>query len=59
MPNYYKRIPGSRTYQNFSAETLENALKEIQNKSLNYREASDKYGIPISTLSRKKKQPKC
>lgn len=54
MPNYYKRTPGSRTYRNFSEETLENALNEIRNKSLTYREASDNYSIPISTLSRKK-----
>lgn len=54
MPNYFKRIPGSRTYRNFSEETLENALNEIPNKRLTYREASDKYNIPISTLSRKK-----
>ncbi|XP_003241793.2 uncharacterized protein LOC100575929 [Acyrthosiphon pisum] len=54
MPNYYKRTPGSRTYHNFSEETLENALNEIRNNRLTYRQASDKYGIPISTLSRKK-----
>jgi len=54
MPNNYKRTPGSRTYRNFSSETLECALNEIRNKRLTYREASDKYSIPMSTLSRKK-----
>lgn len=56
MPNYYKRTPGSRTYRNFSEETLKNALNEIRNNRLTYRQASDEYGIPISTLSRKKNQ---
>lgn len=46
MPRKYIRKLGARTYSDYSAENLKNALKEI-------REASDKYGIPLGTLSRK------
>ncbi|XP_060854929.1 uncharacterized protein LOC132932560 [Metopolophium dirhodum] len=53
MPNKYKRIPGSRTYINYSDETLQQALDEVRQKKLSYREAYQKYGISISTLSRK------
>ncbi|XP_025413319.1 uncharacterized protein LOC112685607 isoform X1 [Sipha flava] len=53
MPNKYERIPGRRTYINYSDETLQQALDEVRQKKLSYREAYQKYGLSISTLSRK------
>lgn len=53
MPNDYKRLPGTRPYRNFSDENLKNAITELKNQKISYRQASEKYGIPISTLSRK------
>ncbi|CAI6357713.1 unnamed protein product [Macrosiphum euphorbiae] len=53
MPNRYKRQPGSRSYRNFSDETLQNAITELKNGNSSYRQVSAKYEIPISTLCRK------
>lgn len=53
MPSKYKRRLGSRKYRDFSEETLQEALEDIQINNLTYRAAADKYGIPKSTLERK------
>ncbi|CAH0564948.1 unnamed protein product [Brassicogethes aeneus] len=53
MPSKYKRRLGSRKYRDFSGETLQEALEDIQINNLTYRAAADKYGIPKSTLERK------
>jgi len=53
MPNRYKRQPDSRLYQNYSDETYQNAITELKNGNLSYRQVSAKYEIPISTLCRK------
>ncbi|KAE9521258.1 hypothetical protein AGLY_018350 [Aphis glycines] len=53
MPNKYTRILGSRTYRNYSYETLKQAIDEVRQKKLSYREAYNKYGISTATISRK------
>lgn len=52
MPNKYVRIPGSRNYKNYSDDILQQAIDEVRQKKLTYREA-DKYGISTATISRK------
>lgn len=53
MPNKYVRTPGSRTYINYSKETLQKAVNDVKQKKLTYRQAYAKYGIPTATISRK------
>lgn len=53
MPSKYKRRLGSRKYRDFSEETLQSAIEDIETNNLTYRAAADKYGIPKSTLERK------
>lgn len=50
MSNKYTRIPGSRTYRNYSDETLKQAIDEVRQKKLSYREAYNKYGISTATM---------
>lgn len=47
-----RRVLRARPYRNFTDETLENALNEVQNGST-LRDAAKKFGIPTCTLSRK------
>lgn len=54
MPRKHKKQLGSRSYRNFSDETLEAALRAIENGS-GIREASRRFGIDPSTLSRKRR----
>ena len=54
MPRKHKRRLGSRKYHDFSNETLEKALDDVIKTGLSFREASEKYGIPKSTLHRKR-----
>ena len=53
MPNTYKRTVGKRKYKDFSKEDLERALDDIRSNRITYRQAAEKYEIPISTLFRK------
>lgn len=53
MPRKHQKAPGSRPYANWSEETLQTALAEIQTGTISYRDAQDKYNIPKSTLQRK------
>lgn len=49
-----RRVLGTRTYHNYSDEQLQRALESINNgRSL--RDVSRQYGIPISSLSRKRR----
>jgi len=54
MPRSHKRKLGSRNYKNYTAQTLQNALEEVNNETLSLAKASEKYNIPIGTLSNKK-----
>lgn len=42
MVRNYVRIRGSRPYKNYSEETLQKALKEIEGKKISIRAASEK-----------------
>lgn len=55
MPSGYKRPKGSRTYQNYSEDTVREALGEITNGNMSARQASLKYKIPRQTLDKKAK----
>jgi hypothetical protein len=50
MVRTYKKVLGSRNYQNYTPETLEKALTFIKNKGCSARQASEKFNIPKSTL---------
>jgi hypothetical protein len=51
---------GSRRYKDYDEDILNHAVLEIKQKKITYRQAVDKYNIPLGTLSRKinKKQQK-
>jgi len=53
MPNKYVRQPGSRNYHNYSKETLSKAINDVKQKKMTYRDAFNKYGVSIATLSRR------
>lgn len=52
MPRTYKKPTGSRTYANFSKETLEKAVLEIKKNRLSIRKAAQQYSLCPSTISR-------
>lgn len=54
MPRVARKVPGRRTYGNYSRETLRTAINEIISGRMSYRQASERYGIPVGTLSRKR-----
>lgn len=51
----YKKVPGSRVYQNYSEGTLRSALNRLKKGHITLRRASEIYGIPKSTLQRHSK----
>lgn len=53
MVRNYKRKLGRVPNCNYTEENLQLALAEIRKKTLSQRKASEKYGIPRSTLKRK------
>ena len=53
MPRTHKRELGSRAYQNYTQETLDEALSKLRNHELTQREAEQLYNIPRSTLKNK------
>lgn len=55
MPRVHIRKLGSRTYADYSQETLEQCLNDIRTKSKTQREASEYYHIPRSTIKNKLK----
>lgn len=50
MPRTYKKKIG---YQNYTEETLQDALKDIKENGISYRSAQDKYNIHRNTLLNK------
>lgn len=57
MVRNYKKVPGTRVYQNYSEQTLQTALRQIRRGQIGLRDASRVFGIPKSTLSRHKRGP--
>lgn len=55
MPRKHKRELGSRSYVDYSPETLQICLEDIKCKRLTHRAAAEKYGIPRSTIINKLK----
>ncbi len=51
----YKRVPGSRPYQDYSPETLKNCLDLIRKRNISIASASRQFKIPRRTLCRKLK----
>lgn len=54
MPGKSRRVLGARVYHNYSDQQLSRALECI-NDGRSYRDVSREFGIPISSLSRKKR----
>lgn len=50
MPNVYKRVLGSRTYNNYTKDRLNERLTANRSKRMTQREASKAYKIPRRTL---------
>ena len=53
MVRLYSRKPGSRRYKDYTPEVLAQAVNDVENGLLSIREASVKYGVSKSTISRK------
>lgn len=56
MGSIYKKNVGGRNYQNYKVESLENAVKDVKMGKLSLRVASERYGVPKSTISDKIKE---
>lgn len=50
MGRKYKKRPGKRNYQNYSLDTLQNAVEEVKNGKISLRKAAIKYGVPRQTI---------
>lgn len=55
MPHKYKRLPGSRTYADFTPEKLEKCLEAVRSRRMTQREAEKFYKISRATIKRKLK----
>ncbi|XP_072395079.1 uncharacterized protein [Diabrotica undecimpunctata] len=55
MPSKYKRVAGSRNYENYTADTVERALEAIRNGVISQRKAAIEFGVPVSTLKNRLK----
>ena len=53
MGRYYKRKDDARTYQNYTADMLNEALTQIAEGKLPLNKASKQYNIPYGTLHNK------
>ena len=53
MPCNYKRIPGSRTYHDYTDETLQKCLSLVKANKISMKAASRKYSIPYGTIRNK------
>jgi len=51
MPHKYKRLPGSRRYQQYDEDSLAKAVHAVKVKKMTLRKASEEFGVPISTIS--------
>lgn len=55
MPRVYKRTAGSRSYAEYTQETLNEGLDKICRKEIRFRKASETFKIPLSTIKLKLK----
>lgn len=53
MPRDYKRKLGSRRYQNYTSEMLQNAVDGVKNGQMSLRKAAEMYGINRQTIKNK------
>ena len=53
MPRKYKRKRGTRPYQNYTEDSLQEALLAME-AGITQKDVSKKYGIPVRTLRNKK-----
>ena len=53
MPHNCKLIPGSRTYHNYTDETLQKCLSQVKATKILMKAASQKYGIPYMAIRNK------
>lgn len=53
MPRTYKRKLGTRNYRNYSAESVEAALKKVVDEDWSLRRAAAYHKIPFATLNNK------
>lgn len=53
MPTKYKRKPGSRTYKDYTEDSLNICIEELRTGNITQREAEVKYGIPRRTINYK------
>ncbi|KAJ8953873.1 hypothetical protein NQ314_007189 [Rhamnusium bicolor] len=52
MVRNYERVPGSRTYRDFTEENLEDALEAVR-AGMSKKMAAQTYGISRATIARK------
>jgi len=57
MVRNYKKVLGTRHYQDYSPESLAKCIKLIKNKQITIQAASERFKIPKRTLFRKLKDP--
>ena len=55
MPQKHKRVPGSRHYQDYTTEKLNESVKEVKEGRMSARAAEREYGIPRKTIGNKLK----
>jgi len=53
MPRTYQKKPGSRSYKNYSEETLNEALAKSKKEGRSLNSVAKQYGISQMTLKRK------
>ena len=55
MPRKHKCVPGSRHYQDYTTEKLNEAVKEVKEGRMSARAAEKEYGISRKTIGNKLK----
>lgn len=53
MVRFYKKALGSKNYRNYDPIKLELAVAKVRSGQMSYREASERYNIPKSTINDK------
>lgn len=51
----YKKTPGSRPYQNYSEQTVADAVDAVRTRGFTLRRASEVFNVPRATIARKVK----